>query len=173
MDEVVGPDGVRRVGLDVAGLAPGRARVAGARPEAREPDVELDERAAGVERAELLDPILGSGPGRERGAELRLERVVAGEDPPSLGAAAGLVELDCAAELPRLGVVADPERELERRRSLARLRLRRGGGDRVSISSAESTAAPATTTAASSGERGDDQRLCAHAETRGHPSHET
>ena len=50
-------------------------------PEAREPDVELDERAARVERAELLDPVLGPGPGREGRAELRLERVVAGEDP--------------------------------------------------------------------------------------------
>ena len=45
--------------------------------------MELDERAAGVERTELLDSILGSGPGRERGSELRLERVVAGKDRPA------------------------------------------------------------------------------------------
>ena len=68
MDEVVGPDGVRRVRLDVTRLAPGRAGVAGSRPEAREPDVELDERAAGVERTELLDAILSPWPGSERGA---------------------------------------------------------------------------------------------------------
>ena len=115
MDEVVGPDGVRRVRLDITRLAPGRAGVAGRRPEAREPDVELDERAAGVERTELLDSILGPGPGRERGSELRLERVVAGEDRPRLGAPACLVQLDCAAELPRLRVIAETERQLERR----------------------------------------------------------
>ena len=93
-------------------------------PEAGQPDVELDERAARVERAQLLDPVLAPGPGGEGGAELRLERVVAGEDPSRLRALPRLVQSRGAPELPRLGVVADPERERERRETGARLRLR-------------------------------------------------
>ncbi len=133
VDEVVRADGVRRVRLDVARLAPGGERTAGARPEAGQADVELDERAAGIERAELLDPIFSGRPRGERRAELRLERVVTREDAAGLVAAALLVEGRGAPQVARLGVVADPERERERRKPLPRLRLGRRGQRLVGI----------------------------------------
>ena len=126
--------------------------------------VELDERAARIERAELLDPVLAPRPGCEGGAELRLERVVAGEDPSRLLALPRLVERRGASELARLGVVSDPERERERREAGARLQL--GGALDPATSSAESTAAPATTTAASAASAATMTAVRARADTR-------
>ena len=59
---------------------PGLHRVALVRPQSREPEVELHDRDLRIELRELLEPVERPlGPGRERRADLRLERVVLGE----------------------------------------------------------------------------------------------
>ena len=164
MDQIVRTHGVGRVGLDVARLAPRAHRPDRAGPEARQADVQLHEGAARVERAELFDPVLALRPGRERGAQLRLERVVAPEDPARLAAAARLVELGRAPELARLGVVAYPEREHEGWEALARLWLDRGLRSGVALVGAEHRRA-GDDHGRERRERGDDQR---GAGARGH-----
>ena len=81
MEEVPGDDRVRRVRLGVEGRAPGLDGIAGVRPQPREAEVELHDRDLGIELRELLEPVERAvRPLGERRADLRLERVVLGED---------------------------------------------------------------------------------------------
>ena len=81
MEEVPGDDRVRRVRLGVEGRAPGLTRIAVVRPQPREAEVELHDRDLGIELRELLEPVERAvRPLGERRADLRLERVVLGEE---------------------------------------------------------------------------------------------
>ena len=81
MEEVPGDDRVRRVRLGVEGRAPGLDGIAGVRPQPREAEMELHDRDLGIELRELLEPVERAvRPLGERCADLRLERVVPGEE---------------------------------------------------------------------------------------------
>ena len=81
MEEVPGDDRVRRVRLGVEDRAPGLDGIAGVRPQPREAEVELHDRDPGIELRELLEPVERAvRPLGERRADLRLERVVPGEE---------------------------------------------------------------------------------------------
>ena len=128
MEEVVGADRVRRVGLGGRGAAPralGVARLA--LPELAEAEGELGCSALGVVPAELLKLHEAVRPGRERCSHTRLRRAVALEDPLRARTAVALVEGDGLAERTRLRIGAQPEVEHERRHAAARSRYGLGG----------------------------------------------
>ncbi len=131
MQHVPGEDRIRRVGLVVDRRPPGGDRVAHVGPQPREPEVELHEGALGVEDCELLEPVERAvRPGREGGADLRLERVMAREERLCRALLPRVVERLAAPEVTRLGVRPEPESERQGRSSGARLRRRRGGRGR-------------------------------------------
>src|SRR5215211_7482638 len=105
MEQIAGAHGVGRVRLDVARLPPRVERRALAGPEARQSDVELDERAPRIERAELLDSVERARPVGERGAELRLDRLAAEEDRLGLRAPTSAIEAFCVPQRARGSVV--------------------------------------------------------------------
>ena len=118
MEEVGCAHGIERVGLQPLGRAPGLGGLGLVpRPVEREPEVEGDERAARVLRGELLQPAQGPArPGGDRGADLSLQRAVAGEDRPGApGLPVPVVEGFRIPERPRLRVRAQAEVERERR----------------------------------------------------------
>ncbi len=126
MEQVAGDDRVRRVGLGVEHRAPRLHRVALVRPETREAEVELDDRDLRIELRELLEAIERRlRPRGERRADLRLERVVLGEEGGRVLDLPLLVERGTPGQIPRLGVRSEPERERERGSSLAQLGLGR------------------------------------------------
>jgi hypothetical protein len=93
---------------------------------------ELDERAARVPAREGRDVAEAAGPGRERRADLRLERAVAAEEGRRLRDLASVVEGGCTTKRHRLGIGPNAEVEHERRppRFPLRVRRRRAGGER-------------------------------------------
>jgi hypothetical protein len=104
-------------------------RVALVRPETRETEVELHDRSVGVELRELLEPVERAvRPLGERGAHLRLERVVLGEKGGGGGKVPPRIQPRGLRELLRLQVGAEAERERERRTSGAERRRRRRAG---------------------------------------------
>ena len=85
--------------------APRLDRIALVRPQAREAEVELDDRDLGIELRELLEPVERAvRPRGERGADLRLERVVLREERRRVARLALLVERRAARQIARLGV---------------------------------------------------------------------
>ena len=140
MQEVVGPHGVERVRLHLPRLPPRLDRTRLARPEARQAEVELGERAARIQGAELLHPVergsaVRTGPAGERRTDLGLERVVPLEEPSGLGEA----DRRCGARPPG----ADPGPPRRRaRRGRGRASARRRGAPRPGSCSPASAPPP-------------------------------
>ena len=125
MQDVAGEDRIRRIGLGIDCRAPRGDGVSLVGPQTRETEMELDERALGVEDAELLQPVeRPDRPRRERRAHLRLERPMAREERLGRGKPARCVERFRPPQVACLRVGAEPERERERRPARA------GGRDR-------------------------------------------
>ncbi len=77
MQEVPGHDGIGRVRLGIEHRAPRGHRISFVRPQPGEPEMKLHDCDARVELRELLEPVERAvGPRGERGADLRLQRVV-------------------------------------------------------------------------------------------------
>ena len=98
--------------------------------------MELHDRELRVELRELLEPVERAlRPGRERRADLRLERVVLREERRRSVGLAPLVEARSLRQIPRLLVLPEAEREGERRSSFAEARLGRRPlrGGRVAV----------------------------------------
>ena len=126
MEEVAGDDRVRRVRLGLDDGAPRLERVALVRPQPREAEVELHDRELRVQLRELLEPVERAlRPGRERRADLRLERVVLREERSRSLGLAPLIQPRPLRQVPRLLVLPEAEREGERRSSFAEARLGR------------------------------------------------
>ena len=87
-----------------------------------------------IELRELLEPVARPlGPGRERRADLCLERVVLGEQRRRCRHVAPVVGRRAAREVARLSVGPEAERERERRPALPKLGLGRGGRSGVPV----------------------------------------
>src|SRR5581483_7049927 len=81
VEKILGPDRVGRVRLQLQRLAPsGLGLRESVGVEEREPELELRERAPRMLLRDGRDPVEGPRPIGDRGAELPVERVVAGED---------------------------------------------------------------------------------------------
>src|SRR5262245_36647554 len=123
MEKVAGPYGGGRIGLGLRSLAPFGCRILlPARGVEREPEVEMDESAAGMGGRERTKPLEGPvGPGGDGCSHSRLERRgVVPENccelrPRLLGLAAVIGPLGRAERL-RLGVVSEKDAQLECRR---------------------------------------------------------
>jgi hypothetical protein len=134
VEQVAGNDGVRRVRLRVERGTPCLDRVPAVRPQPGQPEVELHDGGVRVELGELLEPVERTlGPTRERGADLRLERVVLREERGSRRSVATCVQALALCELASLGVPSEAERERERRAALAELGRRGLGGSRGAV----------------------------------------
>ena len=112
MDEVAGEHRVRGIRFGFDRCAPRGYRIAALGPQARQPQVEVDGGALGIELRELLDAIQRSlGPGREGRPDLGLERVVPREGRCCPVQLALSVERGAALEVACFPVVAEAERE--------------------------------------------------------------
>ena len=146
VQQVPGDERVRRVRGLVENRAPGLDGVAFVRPQPREPEVELDDRGVGVELRELLEPVERAvRPLGERGADLRLERVVPREQEAAAAVVSAPVERGALREVARLGIGAEAERERERRADPGGASAWSRDADGPEPPPAERTAAAATT----------------------------
>ena len=88
--------------------------------------MELHDRELRVQLRELLEPVERAlRPGRERRADLRLERVVLREERSRSVGLAALIQARPLRQVQRLLVLSEAEREGERRTSFAEARLGR------------------------------------------------
>jgi hypothetical protein len=127
VQQVAGDDRVRRVRLRLQRRTPGRDRIALVRPQARETEVELHDRESWIQLRQLLEARERLvGPVCEREADLRLQRVVPGEEGRCLRRIATRIERLRLRQIACLGIGAEAEGERERRPSWTESRRRRG-----------------------------------------------
>src|SRR5579864_2502894 len=165
IEEVLRLDRLRRVGMLRRDALPRPCRVGdAARPVVRHAEMELRGRALRMLVDEPLQLVEAAvRPAREREPDLRLERVIAGEDRRRLLRLAVVQELGCACQRDRLRVV--PHAELEKDEGMALLRLRHRARFGRPLTAALEERGPDRSGDGERGGRGDDRedaRAIAH-----------